>query len=98
MDFADATDPLMDTETYYQAGAGLAGYMGGFVAENVIDSRVDVPDELYGIAVIAAAGFSGVPYAEEIMVGGGIHAAESAAERVGVRSTIVNLGSGSGGN
>jgi|GEM_PF-5563734 len=94
MEIADATEPLTDSETYMQAGAGLAGYMGGTVAENVIDSRFDAPDEAYGIVIIALAALADLPYKEAMMVGGGIHAGESAAERVGVRSTIVSLGSG----
>lgn len=100
MNFGDATDVLTDTGTYTEmVAAGGAGYMAPVVAENLGNRFVpmDVPSEAYGLAVIAGAEVAGVPYKRAVQTGAGAYTAEQVAERVGVKSTITNLGA-EGGN
>jgi hypothetical protein len=92
-DIGNAMDSLMGSELYVQAAAGFAGYAGASVAQNVIDGRMDLPDEAYGVGVAAGSKVVSLPYDGAICVGAGVHAAEAAAERFGIKSTLVNAGS-----
>ncbi|WP_436924963.1 hypothetical protein [Halosimplex amylolyticum] len=91
-EIGDAFDALMDPEVYTQAAAGFAGYAGAEVAQNLIEPHFDAPDEAYGLVVVGTTAAVDVPYGTAIGIGGGAHTVEAAAERVGVRETIVNIG------
>jgi hypothetical protein len=93
MEFNDSVGVLTDSETYMMAGAAGAGYMGAGIAKNVIDSRFDAPDEVYGLVVIALAEMTGAAgYKMAVQAGAGAHTAEAAADRLNVRDTIASLG------
>lgn len=85
-------DALMDPETFTTAVAGFAGYAGPEVLRNVIDGRIDLPNEAYGLAVIGGVNAVDVPYSGAVSVGAGVHTVEAAAERLEVRETIVGIG------
>lgn len=82
----------MDPETFANAAAGFGGYAGAEVAQNLIEPHFDAPDEAYGLVVVGTTAAVDVPYGSAMAIGGGAHAVEQAADRVGVRDTIVNLG------
>ena len=88
-DFGDAFDGLSDTDNLMDAGMVLAGLAASVVVRNGIDSRMDLPDEVYGVGVAAAAYAMGYDMAA---IGGISHAAIKAAERVGFKSTVENAG------
>jgi hypothetical protein len=95
MEFGDAFDVLADSGTYVEmVGAGTAGYMGSHVVNNLAEryAPMDVPDEASGLAVIAGAEVAGVPYKRPMQFGAGVYTGEKAAERVGIRETIVSVG------
>jgi hypothetical protein len=56
MEFGDAFDALMDESNYMDAAQVLAGLAGSVVARNGVDSRFDLPDEVYGLGVAGGAG------------------------------------------
>jgi hypothetical protein len=94
-ELSESFDVLMDRETYTTAIAGLAGYMAGYVARNLVENRasIDVPDEAYGLGVIALTEVTGAAgYKRPVQTGAGVHSAEMFADRVGVRDTVMALG------
>lgn len=95
MEFGDAIDVLAEPATYVESvGAAGAGYMAPSIVNNLADrfSPMDLPDEAAGLAVIAGAEAAGVPYKGAIQAGAGAYTAEKAAERFGIKETVVNMG------
>jgi hypothetical protein len=95
MEFSDATDVLMDSDTYVEdVGAAGAGFMLPFVVDNLADRflGIDVPDEAAGLAVIALAEMYGGDYKMAMQAGAGAYTFNAAAQRVGIRDTVVNFG------
>lgn len=91
-EIGDAFDALMDPDTFVQAAAGFSGYAGAEIAQNLIEPHFDAPNEAYGLVVVGTTAAVDVPYGTAVGIGGGAHAVEQAADRLNVRSTIVNLG------
>lgn len=95
-DFGMAFDQLVDTDTAVTAAVAFGGYMVPFVVSN-LTSRVgfDTPDELDGILVFAlvAAMRDTVPKPNAAGAGALVYAGEAGAERVGIKSTIAEVGS-----
>jgi hypothetical protein len=89
MNFGNAFDELADTDTYMTAGMVLAGLAAAVVVKNGIDSRYDLPDEVYGIAVAAGAYTMGY---DMVAIGGVAHTGIKAAERFGFKGTVENAG------
>lgn len=89
----DAFGTLADTDHWEEAVGVLAGFLAPTVLHNVVSGRMgmEVPDEAYGVGIIALASFSPM-YAREMQVGGGVYVADKALERFGLKSTITNLG------
>jgi len=88
-------DTLTDTDTYIDhVGAAGVGYMAPHIIDNLADRflGMDVPDEASGLATLGLAGAYGGDYAMPLMAGAGAYTFESAAERVGIRSTVTSLG------
>lgn len=92
-DIANAFEELMDPEVWTRAFAVGGGYAGASVAHNLLDNRlpVDVPDEAYGVLTAAASTYAPA-YETEIMLGGGLHTADQAADRFDVKDTILSVG------
>lgn len=84
-----ATDAITSTDNYMTAGMVLGGLAGSVVLRNGIDSRFDLPDEVYGLAVAGGAAAMGYPM---VAVGGMSHSMIKLAERVGFKSTVENAG------
>ena len=84
-----ATDAITSTDNYMTAGMVLGGLAGSVVLRNGIDSRFDLPDEVYGLAVAGGAAAMGYPM---VAVGGMSHSMIKLAERVGFKSTVENTG------
>lgn len=90
-DFGDAFDNLADQETYMNGAMVLGGLGASVVVKNGIDSRFDLPDEVYGLGVAGAGYAMGQ---DMVAVGGIAHAGIKAAERVGLKGTVENAGTG----
>jgi len=88
-EFGDAFDAVSDTGMWREAGLVLSGLAASVVLKNGIDSRFDLPDEVYGVVVAAAAAYFGY---SETAIGGMSHTAIKGAERVGFKSTVENAG------
>ncbi|TKX79551.1 hypothetical protein EXE53_15415 [Halorubrum sp. SD626R] len=88
-EFGDATDAIGDTEMWTEAAMVLGGLAAAVVLRNGIDSRFDLPDEVYGVIVAATAAMLGY---SEIAVGGMGHTGIKLAERVGLKGTVENAG------
>jgi hypothetical protein len=92
-DAMDALDELADPEFWTNAGAVFAGFMAPTVARNLIEPNTsyDIPDELYGGAVVVGAQYSPA-YKRELMLGGGLFAVDKLAERADLKQTISEAG------
>ena len=88
-DFSEATDAVTDTDLWMEAGMVLGGLAASVVLKNGIDSRMDLPDEIYGVLVAAGAATMGYP---KVAIGGMGHTGIKAAERAGFKSTVENAG------
>ena len=93
-EMADAFDNLVEFDMWEQVLGTLAGFFAPTVLQNlvggVVPDAVDEP-EAYGLAVMAGGQFAPA-YETELSMGGGLYTADKAAERFGVKSTIVNAG------
>jgi len=88
-EFGDAFDELAQTDNYIAAGMVLAGLAAAVVVGNLVDGRMDLPDEVYGVSVAAGAYVMGY---ETVAIGGLGHTGVALAERVGVKATVENAG------
>lgn len=88
-EFGDAFDAVGDTDMWMEAGLVLGGLAASVVLKNGIDSRFDLPDEVYGVVVAAATAYFGY---NKMAIGGMSHTAIKGAERVGFKSTVENAG------
>lgn len=93
-DLNDSFDTLMDSGMWEDAAVAVAAFFAPTVLNNVADDYVpmDVPDEAYGLAVIAGAEFLPRQYRNPARIGAGVYALDQAAERVGIKSTVVSVG------
>jgi hypothetical protein len=93
-EMADAFDNLVEFDMWEQVVGTLAGFFAPTVLQNlvggVVPDAVDEP-EAYGLAVMAGGQFAPA-YENELSMGGGLYTADKAAERFGVKSTIVEAG------
>jgi hypothetical protein len=93
-EMANAFDNLVEFDMWEQVLATLAGFFAPTVLQNlvggVVPDAVDEP-EAYGLAVMAGGQFAPA-YENELSMGGGLYTADKAAERFGVKSTIVEAG------
>lgn len=91
-----AIDSLTNTDTYGMLAVATLGYHAPMVVRNVVESQVGInaPGEVYGLAVYAGhrAAMGPVPYAMAFNVGALVHSGEQAAERTGVKQTIMGIG------
>ncbi|WP_232703148.1 hypothetical protein [Halobacterium wangiae] len=92
-DAMDALDELADPEFWSQAGVVFGGFMAPTVVRNLVEPNTtyDIPDELYGGAVVVGAQYSPA-YKREIMLGGGLYAVDKAAERWNIKQHISEAG------
>lgn len=88
-EFGDAFSELADTDNMMEAGMVLGGLGASVVVKNGIDSRFDLPDELYGVGV--AAGAYSMDY-DYVAIGGLGYAGLQLAERVGLKGTVEQAG------
>lgn len=91
--FNDSFDALLDFEEWERIAVIFAGFLAPTVAKNVIEpnSPYDIPDEVYGLLVMAGSQYSPM-YQNEMLVGGGLYVADQAAERVGLKSSVTEMG------
>lgn len=86
-EFEQAFEELSDTDTWYNVALTAGGYMGSELVKNTIEGRVgvEVPDEAYGVVVIAvgAAMLDGQE-SRQVIVGGGLNTISALAQRLGV--------------
>jgi hypothetical protein len=86
---------LTNSEMYSDAAAAGAGYMAPFVGENLAENYLpfDLPSEAVGLITAAILmAYGPTSYATEMRLGASVYAAEQAAERVGIKSTVINMG------
>jgi len=88
-EFGDAFDELAQTDNYMMAGMVLAGLAAAVVVGNLVDGRMDLPDEVYGVAVAAGGYIMGY---DLVAIGGLGHTGIAVAERVGIKATVENAG------
>lgn len=84
---------LANTDLWEQAAVVLVAFLLGTVARNLIEpnSPYDLPDEVYGLVVAFAAGYSPM-YRTEMRIGGMVYTADKLAERAGLKSTVQGVG------
>ncbi|WP_336001448.1 hypothetical protein [Halorientalis halophila] len=93
-ELADSFDALTDEDTVARSAAVAGGYLGSSMAQSTLEGAApfDVPNELFGVAV-GGLGYAYAPmYGEEILMGGVVYTLDAAAQRVGVKQSVTNLG------
>lgn len=88
-DLSAATDALANTDNYMDAGMVLAGLAVSIVMKNGIDSRFNLPDEVYGLVT---AGLGAAMGYELVAIGGMSYSGVKVAERFGLKSTVEGVG------
>lgn len=80
---------LADPGVWEDAAAVTAGFLAPTVARNVLEGQtdMDVPDEAYGIAVVALSPYSPM-YSGQLALGGGLHAIDTTLERFDLKQTV----------
>lgn len=98
MTLNDAFGVVADTGTWEDASAVLAGFLAPTVARNVLEPNtgMDLPDEVYGLLVVAGGQFSPA-YGNKLALGGATYTADKVLQRVGLKQTVTQLGSNVGG-
>jgi len=98
MSLNEAFGIVADSGTWEDASAVLAGFLAPTVARNVIEPNtgMDLPDEIYGVLVVAGGQFSPM-YGSMVTLGGATYTADKLLQRVGLKQSITQLGSGAGG-
>jgi hypothetical protein len=95
---ADVTDEfsrLMDSEFVVHVVVVLAAYMVPTLLKNTIEGRdvVDLPDEVYGVVTVLGSGYLlDGEYRKFAGIGGGVYTVEQAAERVGIKGAVEEMG------
>lgn len=90
-DLSSAFDDVADVDMWYDIVIVAGGYLGAELAKNTVEARMghSFPDEVYGVAVLAASGmFLSGNEAQMAMTGGGLNTVDAAAERFGVKSGL----------
>lgn len=93
MPMNEAFETLSDTSMWEDAAAVLAGFLAPSVARRMIEGRInqDLPDEVYGLAVVAGATY--LPqYQTMVQLGGAVYVADRVASRFGVQQQIRTMG------
>jgi hypothetical protein len=85
----EAFGNLADADMWEEAAAVTGGYLTPTLVRNLTEGRteMDVPDELYGAAVMAGSRYSPA-YQNEIAVGGGLYVIDKALERFDLKQTV----------
>jgi hypothetical protein len=85
----EAFGTLADVDMWEEAAAVTGGYLAPTLARNLLEGEtdMDVPDEAYGIAVMAVGAYSPM-YGGEIALGGGVYTVDTLLERVGLKQTV----------
>jgi hypothetical protein len=90
-DFGNSFDKLADTGMWQNVLVLFGGFLGATLFKNTIEGRVeiDIPDEAYGILIIAAsAGLLEGEYQQFAVMGGGLYTVDKLAERFGIKSKV----------
>lgn len=93
-EMADAFEQVIEFDMWERVLAILAGFFAPTVLQNLAGGIVPAAAdkrEVYGLAVVAG-GQMAPKYSTELSLGGGVYTADAAAERFGVKGTIVNAG------
>jgi len=94
-EIADEFSRLMDSEFVVHVVVVLVAYMAPTLLKNTIEGRdvLDLPDEVYGVAVVLASGYLlDGDYRKFAGIGGGVYTVEQAAERVGIKGAVEGMG------
>lgn len=85
----EAFGTLADADVWEQAAAVFAGFVAPTIARNVLEGQtsMDIPDEAYGIAVVAASPYAPA-YSGELALGGGLYVIDTGLERFGLKQTV----------
>lgn len=86
---SEAFGNVADADTWERSAAVTGGYLAPTLARNLTEGQtsMDVPDELYGVAVMAGSRYSPA-YSNEIAVGGGLYAIDKTLERFDLKQTV----------
>lgn len=86
----EAFGTLADVDMWEEAAAVAAGFLAPTLIRNVAEGRtdMDVPDEAYGVAIVAAGAYSPM-YSGEIAVGGSVYTLDTLLERFDLKQTVI---------
>lgn len=88
---------LMDAEMWMDVAIVLVGFIAPVLLANTVDDVVDLPDEIYGIVVIAISNLAmdrRTKQSKMLTLGGGLYTLDQLLERVGLKDRVENFGAG----
>ncbi|GAB3318478.1 hypothetical protein EI982_06910 [Haloplanus rallus] len=96
-ELADSFDTLADSDMWTDIGILFGSFLAGTVVRNLIEphSPWDLPDEVYGVAIVLGAGY--LPEGTNIArMGGGLYTVDKLAERLDLKQRVTSVGDGGG--
>jgi len=88
-----AFEELTDTSMWTSVAAIGAGYMGSSLVQTLAEgvSPFDLPNEVYGAGVVAAATYTDAQYSNKVATGGALYTLDAVAQRFGLKNAVTEM-------
>lgn len=75
---------ITDTGFWEKVAYALGGYMGAMLLQSKVSEEVDmdIPNEAYGVGMVAVGSFMGGQSGTYVSIGGGLHSGERLVQRL----------------
>lgn len=86
---------LMDADMWMDVAIVLVGFVAPTLLANTVDNVVELPDEIYGVIVIAISNLAMDRRTSEskmLSLGGGLYTLDALLERFGIKETVEQVG------
>lgn len=99
-DLSDNFETLTDTDFAVDVAVVFAAFLGTALFKSVAEGFIpmDLPDAVYGIAVIVLAEMAGTDFQRPAQLGAGFYTADRAASRVNLQQRVQNAAAQMGGS
>lgn len=88
------TDDMLDQDTIMMLAAVAGGYAASMAGQSFAEGSLpyDVPNEAYGLLTMFIGFYADMDHSDHVAVGGGLYTTDALAQRVGLKSTVTNMG------
>ena len=89
----EAFDELVDADMWVDVAAIGAGYMSSSLVQSVGEgmSPFDLPNEVYGAAVVGGGAYLDAQYSNKMATGGALYTLDAAAQRFGLKNAVTEM-------